>query len=93
MNPKRVDLKIHPCLVETGRESRRKGEMLQGRSFKECDLLDCLSLYLWSENYFDQAGKHRKELTADDYDYKIWDYPEYDTALASPVFCADQENI
>lgn len=86
MNPKRIDVKIHPCLVEAGKMSRRKGELLQGRSYAECDLLDCLSLYLWQENRFDQAGKKREELTADDYDYKIWDYPEYDTALSSPSF-------
>ena len=92
MNPKRVDLKIHPCLVEAGRMARKKGELLQGHSFRDCDLLDCLSLYLYSENSCDQAGKKREELTADDYDYKIWDYPEYDTSLASPSFCMGQEN-
>lgn len=86
MNPKRVDLKIHPCLVETGKKARKKGELLQGRSREELDLLDGLSLYLWEENHYDQAGKKREELTADDYDYKIWDYPEYDAALLSPEF-------
>ena len=87
MNPKRVDIKIHPCLVEAGKMARRKGDPLQGLSYQECDLLDCLSLYLWQENRFDQGGKKREELTADDYDYKVWDYPEYDTALSSPAFC------
>ena len=86
MNPKRVDLKIHPCLVESAKEARRKGEPLRGKAFAECDLLDCLSLYLWRENRFAQGTKAKEQLTADDYDYKVWDYPDCDTALSDPGF-------
>ena len=65
---KNLELKLHPCIVEYARTGQ-KADLFNSDKADDDDMLDCVSRR-FRESYTDKR--------LDTYDFKMYDYPEYE---------------